>query len=155
MALAMPHFLRHHFNNALIIGRRAVELNPGFTSTYKGYLAILGHLSCHQEANRVLSRLLELDPAFSIRDAIERSPMQRQQDLDLYAEACASPGCAKRRSSTDGWPRLFNLEMRLGRLTRPSVDRQNILRAGRESYDEVHLRAQPNITTWRRYWRVK
>ena len=92
MALAMPHFLRHDFNNALIIGRRAVELNPGFTSTYKGYLAILGHLAYHQEANRVLSRLLELEPAFSIRDAIERSPMQRQQDLDLYADGLRRAG---------------------------------------------------------------
>ena len=92
MALAMPHFLRHDFNNALIIGRRAVELNPGFTSTYKGYLAILGHLAYHQEASRVLSRLLELEPAFSIRNAIERSPMQRQQDLDLYAEGLRRAG---------------------------------------------------------------
>jgi DNA-binding SARP family transcriptional activator len=92
MALAMPHFLRHDFNNALIIGRRAVELNPGFTSTYKGYLAILGHLAYHQEASRVLSLLLELEPAFSIRNAIERSPMQRQQDLDLYAEGLRRAG---------------------------------------------------------------
>ena len=92
MALAMPHFLRHDFDNALIIGRRAAELNPGFTSTYKGYLAILGHLAYHEEANRVLSRLLELEPAFSIRDAIERSPMQRQQDLDLYAEGLRRAG---------------------------------------------------------------
>jgi TolB-like protein/Flp pilus assembly protein TadD len=92
MALAMPHFLRHDFDNALIIGRRAVELNPGFSSTYKGYLAILGHLAHREEANRVLSRLLELEPAFSIRDAIERSPMQRQQDLDLYADGLRRAG---------------------------------------------------------------
>jgi hypothetical protein len=55
-------------------------------------LAILGHLAYHQEANRVLSRLLELEPAFSIRDAIERSPMRRQQDLDLYADGLRRAG---------------------------------------------------------------
>ena len=45
MALMMPHFLRGEFEQALVLGRRAVELNPGFTSTYKGYLATLGQLA--------------------------------------------------------------------------------------------------------------
>jgi hypothetical protein len=33
MALMMPHFLRGEFDKALAHGRRAVELDPGFTST--------------------------------------------------------------------------------------------------------------------------
>ena len=53
MALMMPHFLRGDFENAIISGRRAIELNPGCSSTYKGYLATLGHLQHDQEAARV------------------------------------------------------------------------------------------------------
>ena len=92
MALMMPHFLRGDFEQASVCGRRAVELNPGFTSTYKGYLATLGHLRLEQEAARVLARLLAMEPGFSIRAAIERSPMIRQDDLALYAEGLRKAG---------------------------------------------------------------
>jgi adenylate cyclase len=88
----MPHFLRGDFENAIISGRRAIELNPGCSSTYKGYLATLGHLQHDQEAARVLARLLILEPGFSIRSAIERSPMIRRDDLALYAEGLRRAG---------------------------------------------------------------
>ena len=92
MALMMPHFLRGDFEKARTLGRRAVELNPGCSSTYKGYLATLGHLRCDQEAQRVLARLLTLEPGFSIRSATERSPMMRRDDLALYAEGLRLAG---------------------------------------------------------------
>ena len=44
MALMMPHLLRGEFETVVTLGRRAIELNPSFSSTYKGYLAALGHL---------------------------------------------------------------------------------------------------------------
>ena len=75
MALMMPYFLQGQFEEALALGRRAIELNPGFTSTYKGYLATLGHLGRDQEAARVLARLLALEPRFCVRSALERSPI--------------------------------------------------------------------------------
>lgn len=92
MALMMPHFLRGEFEQALALGRRAVELNPGFSSTYKGYLATLGHLGRHEEAARVCTRLLCLEPGFSVRNAIERSPMRRGSDLALYADGLRRAG---------------------------------------------------------------
>jgi DNA-binding SARP family transcriptional activator/tetratricopeptide (TPR) repeat protein len=92
MALMMPYYLRGGFNDALAVGRRAVELNPGFTSTYKGYLATLGQLRRDQEAKRILARLLKLEPGFSVRNALERSPLMRQDDLDLYAEGLRRAG---------------------------------------------------------------
>ena len=92
MALTMPYLLRGEFNQALVLGRRAVELNPGFTSTYKGYLATLGHLGREQEAKRVLDRLLGLEPRFSVRSALERSPLTRLADLNLYAEGLRRAG---------------------------------------------------------------
>lgn len=92
MALMMPYYLRQDFEQAVALGRRAVELNPGFSSTYKGYLATLGHLGHKQEAARVLARLLTLEPDFCIRDAMERSPMTRPVDLALYAEGLRRAG---------------------------------------------------------------
>jgi DNA-binding SARP family transcriptional activator/TolB-like protein len=92
MALMMPYFFRGIYDKALVLGRRAVELNPGFTSTYKGYLATLGHLRREQEAKRVLDRLLGLEPRFSVRSALERSPLTRLADLNLYAEGLRRAG---------------------------------------------------------------
>ena len=92
MALLMPYLLQGHFEEALALGRRSIELNPGFTSTYKGYLATLGHLGRDQEAARVLARLLTLEPRFCVRSALERSPIKRQADLDFYAEGLRRGG---------------------------------------------------------------
>jgi DNA-binding SARP family transcriptional activator/Flp pilus assembly protein TadD len=92
MALMMPHFLRGDFDKAVTVGRRAIELNPGCSSTYKGYLATLGHLRHDQEAARIMTRLLALEPDFSIRSATERSPMMRRDDLALYAEGLRRAG---------------------------------------------------------------
>jgi DNA-binding SARP family transcriptional activator/TolB-like protein len=92
MALMMPHFLCGDFETVVMLGRRAIELNPSFSSTYKGYLATLGQLRRDGEAARVLARLLTLEPGFSIRNAVERSPMMRSEDLALYAEGLRRAG---------------------------------------------------------------
>jgi DNA-binding SARP family transcriptional activator len=92
MALMMPHFLRGDFETVVTLGRRAIELNPSCSSTYKGYLATLGHLGRDGEAARVLARLLVLEPGFSIRNAVERSPMTHREDLALYAEGLRRAG---------------------------------------------------------------
>ena len=91
-ALMMPHFLRGEYDEAAEFGRRAIELNPDCSSTYKGYLATLGHLRRDDEAAAVLVRLLKLEPGFSISTAIERSPMRREGDLALYAEGLRLAG---------------------------------------------------------------
>ncbi len=92
MALMMPYFLQGEFQKALALGRRAMELNPGFTSTYKGYLATLGHLGRDQEARRVLARLQALEPELTVRTAVERSPMMLHSDLARYAEGLRRAG---------------------------------------------------------------
>jgi DNA-binding SARP family transcriptional activator len=91
-ALMMPYFLQGDFEKALASGRRALELNPGFTSTHKGYLATLGQLNRVSESARLLARLLELEPGFCVRSALERSPMKRSSDQRLYAEGLRRAG---------------------------------------------------------------
>jgi TolB-like protein/DNA-binding SARP family transcriptional activator len=91
-ALMMPHLLKHDHETALRAGRRAVELNPGFSSSYKGVISILGHLGREDEAAELLARLLILEPRFTLDDAIIRSPMQRPDDLAHYAEGLRRAG---------------------------------------------------------------
>ena len=95
MALTMPYFLRGDYARAVEIGRRAIELNPGFSSAYKGQLAALGHLGRSRETGDVLSRLLAIEPRFSVKGAMERSPLQRPGDLARYKEGLLLAGAPK------------------------------------------------------------
>jgi hypothetical protein len=90
--LMLPHLLRGDFETTVTLGRRAISLNSSFSSTYKGYLSALGHLGRDNEATGVLARLLTLEPGFSVRNAIERSPLMRPADLALYAEGLRRAG---------------------------------------------------------------
>jgi tetratricopeptide (TPR) repeat protein len=91
-AIIMPHLLRGAYHDAAAAGRKAIELNPWFSSAFKGHLAALGHLGCDQEAAGVLSRLLKLEPAFTVRDAIRRSPIGSPEDIERYAEGLRRAG---------------------------------------------------------------
>src|SRR6185436_3204219 len=92
MALTMPHLLRGEYETVVTVGRRGIELNPGFSSGYKGYLAALGHLRREREAAAALRKLLVLEPGFSVGTAIERSPMRRSDDVARYAEGLRLAG---------------------------------------------------------------
>ncbi len=92
MALGMPYLLTGQYAKAASAGRRACDLNPGFSSSYKGLLAALGHLGATTEAAKVLERLMRLEPAFSIRNALEGSPLKLQEDLIRYVEGLRRAG---------------------------------------------------------------
>jgi len=92
MALIMPHLMNGDCASSVEIGRRAVELNPLFSSSYKGYLAALGWMDAKPEAQEVLHRLLMLEPGFSVEAALERSPLLRPEDLARYADGLRRAG---------------------------------------------------------------
>ncbi len=98
-ALIMPHLLLGEYDSAAEIGRRASELNPWFSSAYKGYLAALGYLGRERETDAVRERLLALEPSFSVEEAVARSPMSRPEDLARYAEGLRRAGLPERRNS--------------------------------------------------------
>jgi len=84
MALMMPHFLRGDYEHVVEIGRRAILLNPGFSSTHKVLLAALGHLGSGEEAASLRDRLRKIEPDFSIRSALAHSPIRRPEDRNRY-----------------------------------------------------------------------
>ncbi len=85
MALEIPLLLSGQYEAAVAAGRRARNLNPGLSSTYKSLLAALGHLGATREAATVRKALLALEPRFSIATALSRSPLLRPQDRQCYA----------------------------------------------------------------------
>ena len=91
MALIMPHLLRHDFTAAAAHGRRAMALNPGFSSTLKGLLSALGHLGAAEEAAEARARLLVLEPGFTLAQAAERSPL-RGADAVIYLDGLRLAG---------------------------------------------------------------
>ena len=92
MALVMPFLLTGEFEIAAQMGRRARTAHPGFSSTYKGLLAALGNLGLADEAATTREELFVLEPRFSVQEAIIRSPLLRQEDLDRYAEGLRLAG---------------------------------------------------------------
>jgi tetratricopeptide (TPR) repeat protein len=91
-AIIMPHLLLGQNKEAAAAGRHAIELNPWFTSAFKGGLSALGHLGHTKEAAGVLARLLKLEPNFTVQDAIRRSPMTVAADVERYAEGLRRAG---------------------------------------------------------------
>jgi tetratricopeptide (TPR) repeat protein len=87
----MAYAGRGDFATAVTIGRRTITLNPWFSSTYKGYLSALGHVGDEAEAARMLPRLYKLEPTFSIANAVQRSPMNREE-LAVYADGLQRAG---------------------------------------------------------------
>jgi DNA-binding SARP family transcriptional activator/TolB-like protein/Flp pilus assembly protein TadD len=91
-AVIMPHLLLGEYEEAVAAGRKAIELNPWFSSSFKGLLAALGHLGQAQEATSVMARLAKLEPNLTVRDAIARSPMGLTADIQRYADGLRRAG---------------------------------------------------------------
>lgn len=102
MALTLPYLMNGDCASAVEAGRRAVELNPFFSSAYKGYLAALGWMQPTREAAEVLDRLLALEPGFSIEAAVERSPLRRPEDIARYADGLRRAGLRERAVTAEG-----------------------------------------------------
>lgn len=92
MALCLSHLLRGDYESASIAGRRAIEINPYFSSSHKVYLAAVGHMDKGQESSISRAKLLELEPGFSVQQAIMRCPMVTSEARTLYAEGLRAAG---------------------------------------------------------------
>jgi TolB-like protein len=99
MALGMPFLFTRQYEAALRVGRRARDLHPGLSSTYKYLLPALGHLGATREAASVRKELLALEPRFSISMALARSPLLLAEDRDLYAKGLRLAGIPMRSKS--------------------------------------------------------
>ncbi|HET9020197.1 MAG TPA: BTAD domain-containing putative transcriptional regulator, partial [Acetobacteraceae bacterium] len=88
----MVALLRGDFAAAVAIGRGVSEGNPNFAAARKPYLAALGHLGLLDEITAVRRRLLMLEPRFSVRGFLRRSPFEKPEHRDLYAAGLRAAG---------------------------------------------------------------
>ena len=95
MALIMPLLMLGDYAGAVEAGRRAVHMNPLFSSAYKGYASALGLLGSQAEAAEARRTLLQLEPGLTVRHATSRSPLLRPQDLERYADGLRLAGLSE------------------------------------------------------------
>lgn len=91
-ALMLSHLIRGEHEVVAEIGRRTTGLAPGFTANWKLYLSSLGHLRRMEQSAVVRDQLLRLEPGFTIRAAIERSPLLRAEDRIVYGDGLRLAG---------------------------------------------------------------
>jgi tetratricopeptide (TPR) repeat protein len=64
VALALGHFHRGRFEDAVAAGRKAVQASPGFSIAYLTLAAPLATLGALDEAKAAAAKTLELQPGF-------------------------------------------------------------------------------------------
>lgn len=92
MALCLSHLLRGEYDRASTAGRRAIEINPEFSSAHKVYLAAAGHLGRDEENHASRAKLMQLESGFSVQQAVARCPMVLPAARTLYAEGLRAAG---------------------------------------------------------------
>lgn len=97
MSLTMPLNMAGEFDDAIAAGRKAVELNPMFSSSYKGYIAALGLAGRIAETREPLRRLMTLEGDFCVDEALARSPLIRPEDRQRYADGLRVAGVPEHR----------------------------------------------------------
>src|SRR6185436_13004338 len=63
-AIAIGHFVRERYEDALSSVRRAVQCNPGLSVTQSWLVAVLMRLDRDEEAKAVAKQVLALQPSF-------------------------------------------------------------------------------------------
>ncbi len=98
-ALGVPLLLLGRHAESLEASRRAAAMKPTLSSSYKGYLAALGHLTrdengveLQEDIVRVRGHLERLEPNFTLTSARARSPLRREQDIDVYIDGLRRGG---------------------------------------------------------------
>ena len=90
--MVLLELAKRDHNAAVLLGRRASELNPHFSAGLKHYLSALGHAKLYEEAGNVRERLLAIEPNFTVQAAIRRNPYENPADMDYYAAGLRAAG---------------------------------------------------------------
>ncbi len=83
--MVLLELCKRDYGAAVLIGRRASELNPFFSSGLKHYLSALGHSGLREEAATVRNRLLAIEPGFTVAEAISCTRYEQPSETKHYA----------------------------------------------------------------------
>ena len=84
--------MKREYEEAVEIARRVVENTPAYGNGYKPLIAALGHLRRCKEAKRYVDRLLEIEPAFTVKRFGEVYPFTKDSDREHYMEGLRRAG---------------------------------------------------------------
>jgi DNA-binding SARP family transcriptional activator len=91
-AYAIAYVFKGDYEDAVVVGRRAVKANPHFSNAYKPLIASLGHLGRQDEASPYVEKLLSLEPNFTVAHFGKVYPCKRPEDRERYMEGLRLAG---------------------------------------------------------------
>jgi len=95
-AYAVAYYFKGDYEQAVLVGRGAVNALPNFSAGYKPLIASLGHLRRADEAKPYIAKLLSLEPHFTIAHHAKTYPSKRAQDRKRYMRGLLLAGVPKR-----------------------------------------------------------
>ena len=103
-AQILSNLLLREYETAVTIGRRAIALNPGFSSSLKAQLAALGHLGREQEELRCAGVCWRWN-RISASGTRPRARHLGAKTLPSMPMGCAAPGCQSEAGFRSAAPR--------------------------------------------------
>ena len=95
-AYALAYFFKGDYEQAVLVGRGAVESNPEFSAGYKPLIAALGRLRRADEAKPYIAKLLSLEPHFTVEHFGKIHPFKRASDRRRYMRGLLLAGVPAR-----------------------------------------------------------
>jgi len=80
----MAYTFKCDYEQAVIVGRRAVKVSPDFVNGYKPLIASLGHLGRRDEARPYIEKLLKIEPNFTVERFGHVYPFKHAADREHY-----------------------------------------------------------------------
>ena len=91
-AIGLAHFIATRYDEASLWGEKSVQLRPHYLPAIC-YLAAAKELAGrHDEAQKVMARLREVDPAMRVSDVKDWMPIRRAEDVTRYEDGLRKAG---------------------------------------------------------------
>ena len=95
-AFTIAYTFNGDYERAVLVGRRVVKANPDFVAGYKPLIASLGHLGRRDEAKLYVSKLLALEPDFTVEVFARHYPFKKVTDRRRYTKGLLLAGVPAR-----------------------------------------------------------
>jgi len=92
----MAYTFKGDYEQAVIVGRRAVKVSPNFVNGYKPLIASLGHLGRLEEARPYVKKLLALEPNLTVERFGQVYPFKYDADRAHYMKGLSLAGVPER-----------------------------------------------------------
>jgi DNA-binding SARP family transcriptional activator/TolB-like protein len=89
---AIAHLIRRDYEQAAIFGRRVTKTRPEFVNGYKPLLSALGYLGRRDEAKTYVTKLLSLEPNFTVERFGQVYPFKHAADREHYMKGLSLAG---------------------------------------------------------------